>query len=115
VWIFTARANFRTGRPYTPVEGFVADDVKERWLPTFGQTDSQTYPFFFEANLRGERRFTVGPLSCAVYLELLNVSNTMNVFSYIYGSGDYANGVQPTRGRFNHLPIRPFLGIRAEY
>ncbi len=24
-------------------------------------------------------------------------------------------GTAPTRGRFTHLPIRPFLGLRAEY
>jgi TonB family protein len=114
-WVFTSRANFRTGRPYTPVQGFVADDANQRWLPVFGETSSETYPFFFELNLRGERRFSVGPVACAVYLEVLNVTNTMNVFSYIYGSGDYAAQVAPTRGRFNHLPIRPFLGVRGEY
>jgi TonB dependent receptor len=114
-WIFTARANFRTGRPYTPVLGFRADFDNQRWLPVFGQSSAATYPFFFELNLRGERRFTLGPLTCAVYAELLNVTNTMNVFSYIYGSGDFAGGVPPGRGSFNHLPIRPFFGVRAEY
>jgi hypothetical protein len=114
-WVFTARANFRTGRPYTPVVGFVADEADQKWLPTFGDTSSATYPFFFELNLRGERRFQVGPVQCAVYLEVLNVTNTMNVYSYLYGTGDFANGVTPTRGAFNHLPIRPFFGVRAEY
>ncbi len=114
-WVFTARANFRTGRPYTPVVGFVADEADQKWLPTFGDTSSATYPFFFELNLRGERRFQVGPVQGAVFAELLNVTNTMNVYSYLYGSGDFANGVTPTRGSFNHLPIRPFFGVRVEY
>ena len=57
----------------------------------------------------------MGPLSCALYAEVLNVTNTMNVFSWVYGAGDFAAGVQPNQGRFNHLPIRPFLGLRAEY
>jgi hypothetical protein len=39
----------------------------------------------------------------------------MNVYSYLYGAGDFANGTTPTRGSFNHLPIRPFFGVRAEY
>jgi hypothetical protein len=114
-WVFTTRANFRTGRPYTPVLGWSADQENQRWLPVTGPTDSETYPFFFELNLRGEHRFVVGPLQCAVYVELLNVSHTMNVFSYLYGDGNFAAGTAPTRGRFTHLPIRPFLGLRAEY
>jgi hypothetical protein len=81
----------------------------------FGRTSGERYPFFFELSLRGERRFEVGPLSCAFYAEVLNVTNTMNVFSWVYGEGDVTGGVMPNRGRFTHLPIRPFLGVRAEY
>jgi hypothetical protein len=114
-WLAHARANFRTGRPFTPVQGFTVDPSGAYWVPRFGTTDSGRYPFFFELNLRGEYRFEVGPVSCAVYLEVLNVTNTMNVYSWVYGAGDVTGGVPPTQGRFNHLPIRPFLGIRGEY
>ena len=114
-WLVTARANFRTGRPYTPVETFVANETNDAWVPVFGRTSGERYPFFFELNLRGEYRFHIGPLSCAFYAEVLNVTNTMNVFSWVYGPGDFENGTMPTQGRFTHLPIRPFLGIRAEY
>ncbi len=114
-WLVTTRANFRTGRPYTPVTGFLADEVNRRFQPEFGATSSARYPFFFELNLRGEHRFQWGPLSMAFYVEVLNVTNTMNVFSYVYGQGDFDAGTPPTQGRFTHLPIRPFLGLRAEY
>jgi hypothetical protein len=90
-WVFTARANFRTGRPYTPVLGFSADFANERWVPVLGATSSQSYPFLFD------------------------VTNTMNVYAYVYGAGDFEAGTAPTRGRFTHLPIRPFLGLRAGY
>lgn len=114
-WLFTTRANFRTGRPYTPVETFVPNATNEFWVPVFGRTSGERYPFFFELSLRGEHRFQWGPLSCALYVEVLNVTNTMNVFSWVYGEGNFAEGVQPNQGRFTHLPIRPFLGMRAEY
>ncbi len=114
-WLFSTRANFRTGRPYTPIETFTADASGSYWVPQFGRTSGARYPFFFELNLRGEHRFQWGPLSCAVYAEVLNVTNTMNVFSWVYGEGDVANQVQPNQGRFTHLPIRPFIGLRAEY
>ncbi len=114
-WLVTGRANFRTGRPYTPIASFTPDVENQRYLPVFGPTSSQQFPFFFELSFRGEYRFSAGPLTCAVYLELLNVTNTMNVFTYIYSKGDFSAGQEPARQSFNHLPIRPFLGIRAEY
>lgn len=43
------------------------------------------------------------------------MTNTMNVYAYVYGAGDFEAGTAPTRGRFTHLPIRPFLGLRAGY
>jgi hypothetical protein len=111
-WVFTARANFRLGRPYTPVSGFVRDEAQARWLPQLGSTSSSRYPFFFELSARGEHRFQWGPLSGAFYVEVLNLTNTMNVFSWVYAGGDAA--MPPNQGRFTHLPIRPFLGIRLE-
>jgi TonB family protein len=114
-WVVTARSNVRLGRPYTPVSGFVSDRENERFVPELGDTSSERYPLFFELNLRGEHRFQWGPLACALYAEVLNVTNSMNVFSWVYGSGNFADGIAPGRGRFTHLPIRPFLGLRAEY
>lgn len=114
-WLVHTRANFRTGRPYTPITTFVPDATDTAWAPVWGRTSGERYSVFFELNLRGEYRFEVGPVSCAVYAEVLNVTNTMNVFSWVYGEGDLANGVMPNQGRFNHLPIRPFLGLRGEY
>jgi len=114
-WLVTTRANFRTGRPYTPITTFVPDTTNSFWVPQYGPTSGARYPFFFELGLRGEHRFQWGPLQCSFYVEVLNVTNTMNVFSWVYGEGNFAEGVQPNQGRFTHLPIRPFLGLRAEY
>jgi hypothetical protein len=117
-WLVTTRANFRTGRPYTPISSFSIDSTDPAnlgWVPSYGRTSGDRYPFFFELGLRGEHRFQWGPLQMALYAEMLNLTNTMNVFSWVYGSGDPAMGVEPNRGRFLHLPIRPFIGLRAEY
>jgi TonB family protein len=122
-WLFTGRFNFRTGRPYTPVVGFVRDELNARYLPVFGDTNSSRYPGFYEFSLRAERRFRLGPLDMAAYLEVLNLTNSQNLFARLYSStpqsasyeGDFAAGLEPQSGNFNHLPIRPFLGVRAEY
>ncbi len=114
-WVVTSRANFRLGRPYTPIEGFTLDPTQTFWLPNYGPTSSARYPFYFELSARAEHRFQWGPLSCAAYFEVLNVTNTMNLYSWVYDGGDPTNGVLPGQGRFTHLPVRPFLGMRVEY
>ena len=114
-WLFTTRFNYRTGRPYTPVIAFERDEANQRFVPVFGSTNANRYPGFYEFNARAERRFRAGPLDLAVYLEVLNVTNSTNLFARIYDQGDFANNVEPVASPFNHLPIRPFLGVRAEY
>ena len=82
----------------------------------FGDTNSARYPNYYEFSVRGERRFAWGPLSMAWYAEVLNVTNATNIFATIYDNkGAYATGEPPGEAAFNHLPIRPFLGIRGEY
>jgi len=125
-WMFSGRFSLRSGRPYTPVKQFRlvgsgTDDA--RFIPDFAPTNSERYPWFYELSVRGEYRFNFGPVKMAFYLEVMNVTNAQNAFAYIYGVGDTgpkpsdpaAPLVIPERGVVNHLPIRPFLGIRAEY
>ncbi len=114
-WLFTARFNYRTGRPYTPIAAFVRDEAKRRFLPVFGGTNANRYPGFYEFNGRAERRFRIAPFDLAVYLEVLNVTNSTNLFAHLYSEGDFKTNVEPVASPFNHLPIRPFLGVRAEY
>jgi TonB family protein len=113
-WLVTGRFNFRTGRPYTPVLSFVLDP-SGHYEPLFGAPDSARYPAFYELSARAEYRFNVWQLKMAAYLECLNITNAQNVFAYVYGPGDPASMTPPSQGAINHLPIRPFIGIRAEY
>lgn len=114
-WLASARATFHTGRPYTPVAGFSRDDAHQRFLPIFGDTNGARYSLFFEASLRVEKRFVWSALSMEWYAEILNMTNAANLFALTYGNGDFAANTAPEEGRFNHLPVRPFLGIRGEY
>ncbi len=114
-WLFTARFNYRTGRPYTSVNAFTRDEANQRYLPVFGPTNGSRYPGFYEISARAERRFRLGPLDLAAYLEVLNVTNSTNLFARIYDQGNFGGNVEPASSSFNHLPIRPFLGVRAEY
>ena len=84
-------------------------------IPGVSGRNGNRYPGFYEFNARAERRFRVGPLDMAVYLEVLNLTNSTNLFARLYDQGDFAKNIEPQSGAFNHLPIRPFLGMRAEY
>ncbi len=120
-WLFSGRFSLRSGRPYTPIQRFrlvpAEGDLPERYVPDFAPINSQRYPWFYELSVRGEYRFNLGPVKAAFYLEVMNVTNAQNAFSYIYGVGDTDPNHQiiPERGVINHLPIRPFIGVRAEY
>lgn len=113
-WLLSGRATFHTGRPTTNVLGFTRDEANQKFLPIFGPTNGARFPDYFEMSMRVEKPFHLGSLQLAWYAELLNVTNTQNVFIYTYGKGDFANNVEPDRGTFNHLPIRPFFGVRCE-
>lgn len=118
-WMVTGKVSVRTGRPYTPISGFTWDDARRVYVPSFEATNSARYPAFYEISLRGERRFTIGPVKLAVYAELLNITNSTNVFTYLYDNGPVEMGApqpdEPARNQINHLPFRPFLGLRSEY
>jgi hypothetical protein len=120
-WLFSGRFSLRSGRPYTPVQRFrlapAEGDQPARFVPDFAPVNSERYPWFYELSVRGEYRFNLGPVKCAFYAEVMNVTNAQNAFSYIYGTGDPDPNHQivPERTVINHLPIRPFLGVRAEY
>jgi TonB family protein len=135
-YVISARFTFHTGRPYTPVESFSC--ANNQCEPNFGAPDSARYPPFYELSLRLEKRFRLGPVSMAWYAEVLNVTDAQNVFVYIDNPAAQRSGGEDVelfganpanicsmgatettcpaqRTAFDHLPIRPFLGIRAEY
>jgi hypothetical protein len=114
-WMVTVRGTVHSGRPYTPIIGFLGDAASQKYLPVFGETNGSRYPWFYEISARVQKRFSFHEIPLMWYAELLNMTNAQNVFMYIYDNGSYANGTQPSAGVFNHLPIRPFLGISGEY
>jgi TonB family protein len=114
-WRLSAKAAFHTGRAYSEVTAFTRDEANARFLPVFGATNAALYPAFYELSVRVDKRFQWGPVEMTWYAEVLNVTNAQNVFAWTYDAGDFANNTPPEQGRFNHLPIRPFLGLRGEY
>ena len=113
-WEFGAKWQYRTGNPYTPVEG--AERVPDprlngKWiyLPIYGETNSGRLPTYHRLDLRVSKSFRFNSWGFGVFLELLNAYNRKNLLDYQYND-DYSE-----RNEINQLPFIPYLGITAEF
>ena len=112
-WEFGAKWQYRTGNPYTPVEGariqFDPRNGRPIYIPSYAETNSDRLPAYHRLDLRVSKIFQFSRWKLGVFLELLNAYNRKNLLDYNY-SEDYK-----TRDDINQLPILPYLGITAEF
>ena len=112
-WEFGAKWQYRTGNPYTPVEGasiqFDPRNGKPIYIPNYAETNSARLPAYHRLDLRVSKIFQLSGWKLGVFFELLNTYNRKNLLDYRY-SDDYK-----TRDDLNQLPILPYLGITAEF
>jgi TonB family protein len=104
-WRLTGRYDFHTGRPISSIEPGGASFFRLAAL------NDQRLGNFHQLDLRAEWRHATPRLRYSVYLEVLNVLNIHNDF---LPTASVEKGVVTT-GMFEHLPIRPFLGVRADF
>lgn len=106
-WRFTTRYAFHPGRPVADVA--VADPEAETVMLTclncgrLGPTH--------QVDIRAEWRRAYRKYRLTFYVELLNVGNIQSAFLPIH---DVIDGELNTT-LLNHLPMRPFLGLRADF
>ena len=112
-WEFGAKWQYRTGNPYTPVEGariqFDPRNGRPIYIPIYAETNSDRLPAYHRLDLRVSKIFQFANWKLGIFLELLNAYNRKNLLDYNY-SEDYK-----TRDDINQLPILPYLGITAEF
>lgn len=113
-WEFGAKWQYRSGNPYTPVEGAnrVPDPrLNGRWIyiPIYGETNSERLPPYHRLDLRVSKVFRFNSWGFGIFLELLNAYNRKNLLDYQYEE-DYSD-----KNAINQLPIIPYLGITAEF
>ncbi len=104
-WKFTTRYSFHTGRPMSTVAAS-GDSVALVGLNDYRLGN------FHALDLRAEWRKAYRRTRVSVYAEVLNVLNTQSDFLPIVSVG--ADG-QLEETMLAHLPIRPFLGVRADF
>ena len=115
-WEFGAKWQYRTGNPYTPVEGAtirydLRDPLNPRpiYVPIYAETNSDRLPPYHRLDLRISKIFQFSGWKLGVFLELLNAYNRKNLLDFTY-EDDYSE-----RNDVNQLPILPYLGITAEF
>ncbi len=105
-WKFTTRYSFHTGRPMSTVAAAGEDTVA-----IVGLNDTRLGNFH-SLDLRAEWRKAYRRMRLSVYTEVLNVFNTQSDFLPIVTVG--ADG-ELEETMLAHLPVRPFLGVRADF
>lgn len=113
-WEFGAKWQYRTGNPYTPVEGAnrVPDPrLNGKWiyLPIYGETNSERLPPYHRLDLRVSKVFRFNSWGFGIFLELLNAYNQQNLLDYQYEE-DYSD-----KNAIYQFPFIPYLGITTEF
>ena len=112
-WEIGAKWQYRTGNPYTPVEGatllFDPRNGEPIYVPIYAETNSDRLPPYHRLDLRVSKTFQFRGWKLGTFLELLNAYNRQNLLDYRY-SENYTK-----REDINQLPIIPYLGITAEF
>ncbi|HVU05698.1 MAG TPA: TonB-dependent receptor [Polyangiaceae bacterium] len=108
-WSVGSRFRYVTGSPYTPYVGSAVDFDAGAYAPVSStrQYSSRSAPFH-KLDVRVEKRWQLGVVKLAAYLDVQNVYNHRSEEGRVY-SYDYAKS-EPLLG----LPILPILGVRGE-
>jgi len=107
-WSLGGRVRYATGEPRTPVIGAFFDSTTGRFEPILGPHNGARLPDFVAADLRAERRFPLGGIHAAVYLEVQNLTDRANAEQIIYNA-DYSQ-----HGYLTGLPILAIAGLRLQ-
>ncbi|MCB9764731.1 MAG: TonB-dependent receptor [Alphaproteobacteria bacterium] len=106
-WRLTARYSFHTGRPISKVAPTGVDDTVD-----FTCLNCERLSNFHNLDLRAEWRRAMKNYRLSVYIEVLNAPNFRSDFLPITTVNE-EGGLDETM--FYHLPVRPFLGVRADF
>ncbi|MBW1881497.1 MAG: TonB-dependent receptor, partial [Deltaproteobacteria bacterium] len=105
-WRTTARYSFHTGRPVSTVDlTDTGDSVALTCL------NCERLGAFHNIDLRVEWRKAMKNYRLSFYAELLNATHFQSDFVPIVSIEDG----ELVESMFHHLPIRPFLGVRADF
>jgi len=130
---FSSAVTFSSGNPYTAVKGRIENwEDNSSWSLNnyyyaqqnylYGERNAERYPAYFRWDISFKKRKPFMNGTREWYFQVLNVTNHLNIFSYIYQNrgeynyetGEYLNkGVQ--RAGIPMFPFFPTFGVKFEF
>ncbi len=108
-WTFSSRLRLTTGNPRTPVTGSVYDADNDVYVPIRGEFFSKRDPFFFQLDLRVDRKYIYRDWILSVYFDVQNATNRANPeglnYNYDYSKSKLTSGI----------PVLPTFGLKGEF
>lgn len=106
-WELSLRGVYGSGYPYTP-NFAVYNASNQQWAWQAGRTNSASLPEYIRVDARLSKNFLLFGLEASAYLDVSNIFNIANVFSYSY---EFNNEGQPVITEIDLWPILPTLGL----
>ncbi|MEP7146647.1 MAG: TonB-dependent receptor [bacterium] len=82
-WLVGTKFKYTGGRPYTPLDEQASGRVNRAVYST-GDFNSQRYPYYMRVDLRVDKKFDFKKASLVAYLELQNLFDRQNIYSYYW-------------------------------
>jgi hypothetical protein len=116
-WVFSATFKLSSGRPYTPVVGWVerySGTFLRYWEAQLGSLNSARLPVYHSLDVRVEHTWHPYKwMDIVGFGEIYNLYNQRNLWSYYYKN---ENGIdKPVLTPIYQLPFLPYLGVKAVF
>ena len=112
-WEIGVKWQYRTGNPYTPVEGATQQtdprNGESIYIPNYVETNSGRLPPYHRLDVKLSKAFRFKSWEMSLFLELLNAYNRKNLLNFSY-SEDYTE-----KDEIYQFPFIPYLGITTEF
>ncbi len=117
-WFFSSTFSFHSGRPITDVidwEAKIDEQTNEpTWIAKFGPVNGIRLPTYHKLDFLIERNFYLKRTNITTYIDIMNLYNHKNVYTYLYDKGK-PPFVKPKKITVYNLPIIPFFGVRIDW
>jgi hypothetical protein len=107
-WELAGRIAYLSGRPYTPFDE-ATSQWQRRGVYDLDRVNGVRAPFYFRADLRVDRTFTVGGQPLLVFLGVQNITNRRNFTQAVWNRG--INAVDPS----DSLGLFPLVGMEWRF
>ncbi|MBK8982632.1 MAG: hypothetical protein IPM38_10015 [Ignavibacteria bacterium] len=86
-WLAGIKYKYSGGRPYTPIDPVASRQVNRAVYST-DDFNSARYPYYMRVDVRVDKKFDFKSSSLVAYIELQNVFNRENIYSYYWNEDD---------------------------